>query len=918
MSLREDVQMHLRVNSGNRTRKAAYVLMLPAIFPIAILIGLLLVAPALAQGGKTTSPIDDVLRATLKNGLHVVIVRNTLAPVVATMVNYLAGSNEAPAGFPGMAHAQEHMMFRGSPGLSADQLSSIMAAMGGKFNANTQQTITQYFLTVPAADLDVALHMEAIRMRGILATEKLWAQERGAIEQEVAQDLSSPDFISYTKLLAAMFKGTPYAQSPLGSVESFNKTTGAMLKKFHKTWYAPNNAVLVIVGNVEPNKALSQVKKHFGTIPRKILPKRAPIRLQPIKPETIRLTTDEPYGQAAIAFRLPGYDSPDYGACRVLAEVLSSQRGALFELVLQGKALHTEFSLDTMPHVGLGYAAAAFSRGSDAEALVKEMQKILADNLEKGFSYDLVEAAKRAGRTEAELKKNSVLGLAMAWSEALTVQGKESPEEVERLIDQVSDQDVTRVARKYLNPDDAIITILTPAGSGKPSAARSRREGGESFASAQAKPVKLPYWADKTLTRLDVPKSTINPTVTTLPNGLRLIVQPLTVSDTVSVFGSVRNKPEMETPEGKEGVDQVLDQLFSFGTTSLDRVAFQKELDDIGAQESAGSEFGLQVLSGHFERGVQLLADNLLNPALPDDAFQTVRQQTAAAVAGRNESPHYIAGRAIAAALFPKEDPSLREATPATVSGLSLDDVKDYHRTVFRPDLTTIVIMGKIAPVQAQAVVGKYFGSWKATGPAPDTFLPAVPPNAPSATDVPNQSRIQSEVTLAHTLGLTRSNPDYYALELGNHVLGGAFYATRLYRDLREETGLVYYVASTIEAGINRSVYTATFGCDPANIVKAHNIVERDLKQMQTTLVRPDELNQAKALLLREIPLFESSVHRIGLRLLSLSNHLLPLDEPIRAAGKYVALTAEDVRTAFAKWMRPKDIVRVTEGPSAK
>ena len=117
------------------------------------------------------------------------------------------------------------MMFRGSPGLTAGQLADISAALGGDFNADTQQTVTQYFFTVPAENIDVALHIEAIRMRGILDTEMLWEKERGAIEQEVARDISNPEYVFYTKLLAAMFQGTTYAHDALGTKSSFDETS---------------------------------------------------------------------------------------------------------------------------------------------------------------------------------------------------------------------------------------------------------------------------------------------------------------------------------------------------------------------------------------------------------------------------------------------------------------------------------------------------------------------------------------------------------------------------------------------------------------------------------------------------------------------------------------------------------------------
>jgi zinc protease len=861
-----------------------------------------------------SGPGNAVLRTTLPNGLRVVIVRNPIAPVVTTVVNYLVGSNEAPPGFPGTAHAQEHMMFRGSPGLSADQLADIAAAMGGMFDADTQQAVTQYFFTVPAEDLDVALHIEAIRMRGVLDSEALWQTERGAIEQEVARDLSSPTYVFYTRLLAAMFKGTPYAHDALGTRASFDQTTGAMLQRFHTQWYAPNNAILVIAGDVQPQAALAAVKKQFGGIARQAVPAKPRMHLQPVTPQTMELDTDLPYGLVSIAYRMPGYDSPDYAAVQVLADVLNSPRGALYGLSAGGQALSTGFSFSPFQQSGLGFAAAAFPSGGDPQALLKAVRKVLTDDLSHGFAADLVATAKRHAALDAQLDKNSIPGLAMAWSQALAIEQRRSPEADVAAVRQVSVADVDRVARQYLDPDRAIVAILTPQPSGAP-AASSGFGGKESFAPEKTKGVKLPAWAAAALERLSIPAPSTSPVSTTLPNGLRLIVQPASASDTVSVYGHVRNNPYLQTPAGQEGVDDVLDQLFSYGTRTLDRLAYQKALDDIGAYASAGADFSLQVAAGRFERGVQLLADNELDPALPEPAFRIVRRQVADTVAGQLKSPDYLTSRALQKALFPKDDPALRQSTPSTVSSLSLEDVKAYYRNVFRPDQTALVVVGNITPERARRAIEQYFGHWTATGPQPNTVLPSVPPNAPRTTRVPDASRVQDKVILAETLGLTRHDPEYYALELGNHVLGGGFYATRLYQDLREKTGLVYNVSSSFDVGRSRGIYMVAYACDPANVAKARGIVERNLHEMQATRIDDDALRQAKAMLLRETTLAESGLDAIADGFLSRVDLDLPLDEPTLAAHRYVNLSAAQVQAAFAKWLRPRDLVQVTEGP---
>jgi zinc protease len=875
-----------------------------------------LAAVLLFAQGRPAAENNDVTRATLDNGMRVVILRNPLAPVVTVEQNYLVGGNETPQGFPGMAHAQEHMAFRGCSDLAGDQISAIYAQLGGTDNADTQQNITQYFVTLPAGDLDIALRVDAACMQDVQDSQAEWAQEKGAIEQEVARDLSNPTYKFITRASEDLFSGTPYSHDPLGTKESFDATTGEMLKNFYKAWYAPNNAILVIAGNVDPNAVLTKVKEYYGKIPRKTLPPRPPVNLNPVKSESFTLDSNLPYLLAFIAYRMPGTDSPDFAAVHILSDVLASQRGNLYELVPQGKALETEFGLaQAYPKASMAYSVAVLPAAADAAPVIQEMHKIMADYAEKGVPQDLVEAAKRREIAASEFRRSSIPGLAEAWSDALAAEGRNSPDDNVEAMKHVTVQDINRVAKTYLVDQGSITAQLKPSPSGEPVASNGFG-GNEQLTATPTKPVELPSWAKSRLLTLEVPPAQPAATDMTLANGLRLIVRTVKVTPTVTVVGNVRHDPQMETPNGRDGVARVLDNLFSYGTTNLDRLAFQKALDDIAAEESAGYEFSLEVLKQDFGRGVQLLADNELNPALPAEAFNVLKPQTAQFVAGQLRSPGYRAGRALNAALLPPKDPVLRETTPETVSSLSLDDVKNYYAKTIRPDLTTIVVIGDITPEEARTAIEKSFGEWKHEGSKPEVDLPRVPPNKPSAENVPDPTQIQDSVDLSEIIPITRFDSDYYPLQLGNHVLGGGFYATRLYHDLRQVTGYVYNVEVALNAQKTRTVFTVAYGCDPQNVSKARQLIQRDLIDMQKENVSPAELQQAKALLLRQLPLAESSEDGVANALVRRAQIGLPLDEPTRAATRFYDLSADDVRAAFAKWIRPDDFVQIVRGPA--
>ncbi len=857
---------------------------------------------------------QKILRETLKNGLRVVIIKNDLAPVVTAQVNYLVGSNHAPKKFPGTAHALEHMMFRGSKGLDKDQLAIIEEQLGGSYNAFTTEQVTQYYYTAPAENLDVILKIEAMRMNGLNLNAKEWEKERGAIEQEVSRDLSNPVYKYISKLQKILFKDTPYEHDALGTRPSFKKTTVQDLRRFYETYYTPNNAILVICGDIDPQKTLETVKQNFSILPHKTIPKLPAYKLKPLKAETLHFPTDLSAGLVTIAWRMPGEKSKDYAATTILSDVISSQRAKLFGLVPQGKALMTDFEYIPKGNVGFGVAIAAFPKNKNYKVLLNEMQAIVENFYKNGVPAELVEAAKHKEIASLNFSANSITGLASSWSNALAFQGLNNPDDMITAFNSVTSEKVNQLARQILNPQEAVTAILTPENSGKPLSNKGFG-GAETFSSIPEKPIPLPDWADKALKKINLPKKSSLPADITLENGIRLIVQPVNVSNTVSVYGHIRQNPSLQEDINKESVSDIIDEIFKYGTKTYDRLAFRKQVDDIAADINAGSDFSLSVLTPYFDRALQLLADNELNPSFKQENLDVVKQQTAQSLIGLYQSPGYHFSRSVKKAINPPNDPSLRQPNPAKVMKLTLQDLKDFYHKSFRPDLTTIVIVGNITPNKAKATVEKYFSSWKTTGSKPNLDLPQRSNNKTSYVHVPDKTAVQNSVTLVESLPLNVYHPDHYALNLGNEILSGGF-AGRLYKDLRVKTGYVYNVDSSFDWSRTRASYSINFGADPNKVILAHKAILKNLYSMQTQPVSEHELQLAKASLLRNIPLQRASVDKLASQYLLYSQLDLPLDTPQKTAKIYYQMNAADIQKAFKTWIRIDDLAEIIKGPA--
>ncbi len=888
------------------------------IFSLALLLcaGLTGVNAFADAGAMSTQTGENVLRATLNNGLRVVIVRDTLAPMVTTQITYLAGGYETPKEYPGTAHALEHMMFRDSKGLRGAQLNEMTGKMGGRNNAFTTMDATQYFFVTPAQYLDILLRIESIRMRGALLSKKDWALEKGAIEQEVSRDISDPGYLAFEKAEKALYAGTGYSEDALGTRPSFDKTTSTVLHNFYNNWYVPNNAILVIVGDVQPKATLAEVKRLFGSIKRHATPARKPVKLQPLKPQTIAKKTPDATGSVQFMYRLPGLKSKDSAAAQILLDVLDNARSDLSELAAKGKVLSADTWTQPFSHGGIGVIEVGFPKGGDSKQARKYLAGVIAKLLKHGAPPELVGAAKRSELAQFEFNKNSAVTQASAWSQALAWQGLNSPADAEQQIRNVTVADVNRIAREYLQPDKRVTVVLTPDPNGKRPPNSAGFGGTESFGGNDKLDVPLPDWAAKSLAKLEMPHWTLDPVKMKLANGITLIVQPESVSKTVTVFGRVDHDADLQEPKGQEGVGKLLSALFDYGTTSLDRTAFHKALDDIAASESAGDGFSLAVPSANFDRGMQLLADNELHPALPQHAFDIQQKTLSRSLAGELQSPRYKMFRALTKGLLPAGDPGLREARPQTVDKLTLADARAYYADTYRPDLTTIVVVGDITPQRAKAAVEKYFGDWKAAGPKPDVIPKPVPVNPPSYSVVPNSYASQDQVLLGQMLDINLYNPDRYALELGNDVLGGNGFASRLMVDVRVKHGYAYGASSGLNLDRSRSVFYVYYGSDPSKVAPVDKLVRQNLHAMRDTPVKDEELDNARQYEIRSIPVGVSSVNRIARSLLGWSYRGEPLDQPMVAAKYFLNLKPAQVRAAFKKYLQPDRLVQVVQGPT--
>lgn len=876
----------------------------------------LLAAPLAADSQNADVGIGDrgVFQTHLSNGLLVVVVEDHAAPVVHTSVWYRFGSLYETPGKTGLAHALEHMMFRGTPSLSAGGLDDVVARLGAQMNGQTQYDYTSYLFDMPADRLSVALQIEADRMQHLALRPDDWRIEQRAVLNEIDGDESSPFFNLLSRVRAAAYPGLPAGRTPTGVRSDVAKATVGDIRRYYGQWYAPNNAALVVAGDVQHETVFALARRYFGSIHARTLPAHVVQHPVAATGKTVDAEFPFPFEVLDLAYAVPGDTEPGEPAVSTLSNLIPNQRGPFYQALVETNiALAIDANADTQLRGGLMHVFIVLNPGHTGAEAQQIFQSTMDTVLKEGFDPELVSAAKRQALAERAYDADSIGGYGDLVGYTYGIVKERDRDEDARLA-ALTPGEVLAAARTYLAKPN-VVGHLTPdsrpsAGSQKTSAGASDNFSGRALSG----PVVEPPAIRSAIRKPTTARSKLAPVQFTLSNGLRVIVQEKHDRPTVYIGGTIASSPAF-IPPGKEGIERLADAMADFGSEHYDFTQLRKVTDDIGASVSLGQTFSAHGFARDFETLLGVLADSEEHPAFPARWLALQQSQIANSINSENSISGVLIDRAYLARLLSPDDPALRTATPESVSAITRDDLLAYTQKYWRPDLTTVAIVGDITPARARAAMEAAFGTWSNDGPKPSVAQMPLPP-AHEAHAYIGTAATQVFIQLGQP-AVSRSSRDYDAFRLLSEIIGGSgYFESRLWQELRQKRGLVYSVSSRMKADRDRGDLEIVLNASPANVQPAIAIVRDQLERLRTQPITQTELNEAKIRLVSSALLNEASASGQLDEIGEIAQDDLPLNYYATLAQRYAAITPADIQRAAKEYLRPDRLIEVFSGPA--
>ncbi len=747
---------------------------------------------------------SSVVRVKLKNGLTALLERNGSSPVAAINVWVKVGSGGESDDEKGLAHLHEHMLFKGTGSLGPGELAFEVESAGGRINAYTSFDQTVYQITAASGSLDRSIDLLADSVLNSVFDAGELEKETEVVLEEIRRDKDSPASLLSRRLFASAYENHPYGHSILGTEKSVRSFTRDKVLGFYRKWYSPENMVVSIVGDFEPEAVLGRVRKRFGSLKNgRALPSVPAGRSAGRKtPAVSVLRKDIREGYFALAFRIPGIGDEDVPALDIISEAMGAgESSRLFRVVKEEKGVvNTVYSYAYTPLMGGVFIIGGTVKPDSAASAYEEILRMVFGLAEGGLNPSEIEKAKLNIESDRVRSRETVQGRAgsLGFYEAIAGDCMFEKLYMEK-VRSVRADDIRRVARKYFTPSNLSAVALLPKDSAvsdnlvKKAVLRAKPEGRGAGKSRKTG-------------------------IRTLENGIRVIIKE---DKSVPLFAARLLVPAGLRFEDKRmnGISNFTANMLTRGTSrrSAKQIAEEMEslaghIEGFSGRDSAG--VSMEALSSNFDSAMDIFSDVALNPSFPEDEARRAKREILAAINRKNDNLSSVCIDRFIASLFKGSPYSLDvTGTAASVKKFSGKDSGRFHEKTFNPEKMVLVVVGD---VDTDRVLGRLGNGFARLPKVRDKIRPCGISMKMSDKPVKTVKKIDDKQQTHIAVGFIApqtGSADYYPFQVLNAVLSGQ--GGRLFMKLRDEMSLAYSVDSFYGAGVESGYFGAYIATSP-------------------------------------------------------------------------------------------------------
>jgi zinc protease len=799
--------------------------------------------------------------------------------------------------------------------------------------------MTAYYGTVASDKLEAMLMLEADRMVNTVAGANELKSERTVVLSELDGGNNNPGTRLYRQVMLAAYPDKSYGWPVIGYRSDVENYTVEDIQNYYRNFYRPDNATLVIVGNFDTETTLKRVQEIFGTIqpPTKpqalISPEVQKLKPQPPQP----LSTKEPIilkEPGSVPFLqivypdLPNVTHPDVVAIDVMDSILTSGRSSRLSQALVEKGLASSASGSASSMIGTGWYM--MSATPTAGKSLEELERLLLAEVKKLQTQPISTA--ELERAKINMRASYILGNRDIVSQAIQIGYNQTVAQDYRYsdrylqnVERVTAADVQRVAQQYLRSDRRVVGYFQPseitanAGTGSnPSSPHSREAFQPSEPVDPAEVAK--YLPPSALVAKALVPPQVNPERFTLSNGMTVILLSDRSTPTVTLVGDIKAGSGFDEPN-QAGLASLTAQNITNGTTTKDALTLASRLEERGARLGIGAgreSAGLSgvALSQDLPILIDQLADLLQNATFPNKEFNLDLQRNLLSLKSELDNPNALARRIFQSTLYPVGHPFHAMRTENSLQSIKREDLMDFYKTYYRPDTTTLTLMGDFEPPQAKKLLEEKFGNWRNNGAVPKFTFPKLVNFPENTTQQAALAGKTQAVTLMGHPSISRADRRYYPALLLNQVLGGDTLASRLGTEIRDRLGLTYGIYSYFQAGRPpEGAFIVQMQTSGQDTEKAINATIALLKEVRDRGITQSEFDFAKKSLINNFATEFADPDSIASSLLSDETYGLPVGDFYKFPERIQAVTLEEVNRAAKELLQPDNLLIVSVVP---